>query len=203
MSLLGREVSATKRKMSTLELVQRHEKLYRSNVVSLVEIAYKPRMGWWACFQCPVYLTGRQAFRQRCWTNSAQGFDAMDETDRDGMAYVLAMQLRDKLPLQRTKGRDQAQRLRVHWFDTGIMWHDRISIQISYRSRRATLVRNFSLTKKLTEKIMKSLHQEERQMLMLAFSCCLHCRLGAKSLANQLDDNILSLVWACMMDDKA
>jgi hypothetical protein len=110
-------------------LIQRHEQFFRSNVVSLAEIAYKPRSGWWACFHCPTYLTALAA-RPRCWANSVQGFDAMNEEDRNAMVYVMAMQLRDKLPLQRVGEREQEHRLIIQWHDTGIMWYDRIAIQI-------------------------------------------------------------------------
>lgn len=119
--------------MTTMhETLKKQVDLCRSNLVSPTQIVFNMTGGWWVSFHSP--LVGLFSLRNsnqsaKCWANSPQMLDALDEEGKATMAYALVMLLRDKIPLGRDS-RDPTKKFRIHWEDTGILFYDRISMQI-------------------------------------------------------------------------
>ena len=117
--------------MSTSEAILEQNALFSANFVSIVKIQYSLTSGWWAFFESSHVLNGRN--RPSCWANSPAKLECMSKEERDIVMYVLAMRIRDRMPLMRQEPSPN-DKLLIHWEDTGILWFDRINLQIRYFS---------------------------------------------------------------------
>lgn len=110
--------------------------MYRKNFVSMWSLSFSIRNdavgdGWHASFRTPTRLLHNA---KRSWANNGVAAENLDEDTKTAMIYVLLMHIRDRVPLQFSRGSkgSPADLLKIDWVDTGIFWHNRICIQIRF-----------------------------------------------------------------------
>lgn len=116
---------------STTELLVRHSNVYRETYVSLDEMVYNLRSGWWACFRTPTSIVRGLP---RNWANCPSEMDAMCLEDRQMVKYILLLKILERFPVHHQSQEANNGIKEIQWKDTGILWQDNIKIQIRYLS---------------------------------------------------------------------
>ena len=120
-------------RMATHALIDKHLRIYRRNLVCMLDLSYNMHSGWWAGFGIP-FRTYDANSSEKTWGNSSEAADALSTDEYEAVMYVLLMHIRDRIPVQTPSGAAPESRIikKLKWVDTGILWHDKINIQIRY-----------------------------------------------------------------------